>query len=295
MDIRQMRYFLAVAEEGQITKAAARLHITQPPLSQQLKLLEEELGLRLFERHGKHIQLTEAGNVLRARAEEIVMLANATVKELSELNKGEQGTLSMASVASLGAIFLGRYISTFHKQYPNVTFQMWEGDTFRVTELVNKGIAEIGVIRTPFDSKVYDSVICSTSDHMIAAYTSEWDQSLGGEMLHLNMLEGKPLIILRRNEQKIIETCRGQGFEPNVICVSNEIHTMLLWARFGLGIALVPSPARFLFEASGLQFTKLDESSFETGSAIIWLKNHPLSVVAKNFIKAAREVLDVSD
>ena len=279
-----MEYFLAVAEEGQITKAAERLHITQPPLSRQIKLLENELGVLLFERHGKHIELTEAGNILRKRAEEMLVLVSLSKKELLDVNNGDHGLLSVAAVASLGTYFLNKYIIPFHKLYPLVTFHMWEGETFRVTELLSKGIAEIGIVRTPFDTKTYDSIINKNMDPMVAAYSGNFNFE-SEENLSPATLKGKPLIVLRRNMKNIADTCRMHGFEPEIFCISDEINTMLRWAQAGLGIALVPKSSCFNLEISGMHYKDISEKSFESGYAAIWLKNISLSPVAKNFIK----------
>ena len=122
MDIRKLRYFLAVAEEGQITKAAQRLHMAQPPLSQQLKQLETELGVRLIERSGsRKIKLTAAGQALRIRAEQMMELAQKTAKELKDIEEGTQGTLPVGITASWDATFLPKKINAFHEQYPGAS------------------------------------------------------------------------------------------------------------------------------------------------------------------------------
>lgn len=151
MDIRQLRYFITIAEEGNITKAARRLHIAQPPLSQQLKLLEEELGVKLVERGSRQIQLTDAGKILRHRAEQVVELVDSTIKELKDFNEGLQGTLSVGTVPSSGSTLLPERIYNFHENYPGVSFQIWEGDTYRILDLLNNGVIEIGIVRTPIN------------------------------------------------------------------------------------------------------------------------------------------------
>lgn len=145
MDIRQLRYFLTIVEKENITAAARELHIAQPPLSQQLKLLEDELGVKLIERGSRRIQLTPAGKILKVRAEQIMELLDATVNEIKDFRGGVQGTLSIGTISSLGATLLPEHIQSFHEKFPNVDFQIWESDSYRMSELLNSGIVEIGL------------------------------------------------------------------------------------------------------------------------------------------------------
>lgn len=140
MDIRQLKYFLAIAEEGQITLAAKKLQMAQPPLSQQLKLLEEELGVKLVERGPRRIQLTEAGIILQNRAKQILELSDSTTREIKDLVKGLKGTLSIGTVSSSGATLLKDRLSEFHRNYTGVKFEIHEGNTFMIIDLLSKGI-----------------------------------------------------------------------------------------------------------------------------------------------------------
>ena len=126
MDIRQLRYFLAIAEEGQISKAARRLNIAKPPLSQQLKMLEQELGVILIERGARQIRLTDAGRLLQERATKLLEFLSATTSELKDMSSGAKGSLSIGAVASAGASFLPERVRQFHQRYPDVTFQFWD-------------------------------------------------------------------------------------------------------------------------------------------------------------------------
>lgn len=288
MDLRQMRYFLAVANEGQFTKAAERLNISQPPLSQQIKQLEEELGLQLLERGAKHIKLTEAGNILRVRSEQILTLVDSIKKELNDLNQGQQGTLKIGTVASSSAFILPRYICSFHEKYPGVTFQIWEGDSYRITELVNKGVADVGIVRTPFNTEIYNYVFQprdTPCDPMTAVFSEKWTIKESNVPIGLNMLKGIPLIIHQRYEQAIADACWKLGFKPEILCRSDDTRSMLTWAVIGLGIAIVPKSATLGISIDGILYRDIDEESLTTRTAIIWLKNNYLSAVARNFIQ----------
>lgn len=284
MDIRQLRYFLMIAEEGQITGAAKRLHIAQPPLSQQLKLLEDELGTKLVERGSRSIQLTDAGKVLRNRAEQILELTDATIKELRDFNEGLNGTLSIGTVSSSGATFLPARIRNFNDRFPRVCFEIWEGNTYRILEILNSGIIEIGIVRTPFNIQDFDSIRLP-SEPMVAVAVDGLQTDNSKDMIEVSELSDKPLIIYRRFEKLIIETCRKEGFEPRIICKTDDARSALLWAESGIGVAVVPESATKLVGMKNLKYKQINSSELETQIAAIWVKNRYLSSAAKHFLE----------
>ncbi len=156
MDIRQLKYFMAIVEEGQISRAAKRLHMAQPPLSLQLKILEENLGVQLIERNTKSLRLTEAGHALYQRAEQIIGLVDSTTKEIREFDQGLRGTLGIGSPPGIGHLYMPPRLAEFHAKFPEVTFQWREGNTYRVLELLNSHVIEVGIVRLPIDDNTYE-------------------------------------------------------------------------------------------------------------------------------------------
>jgi len=284
MDIRQLKYFLAIAEEEQITGAAKKLNMAQPPLSHQLKLLEDELGVQLVERGSRKLQLTEAGQILRNRAEQILELTEATTKELKDLNEGISGTLAIGAVTSSGASLLPGPIKNFHEKYPGINFEIWEGNTYRILEILNSGIIEIGIVRTPFNIENFES-ICLSKEPMVAAYTSNFSWDNNENSIHLQELINKPLIIYRRFEKLIKECCNNADFQPTLLCKNDDARTTLLWANAGMGIAIVPKSALKLLGSSNLMYKEIKEPSLETQIAAIWIKGRYLSTAAKHFLE----------
>ena len=291
MDIKQLRYFQVIAEEGQITKAAQQLHMAQPPLSHQLKLLEEELGVKLVERENRGIILTGAGRLLLNRGEQIIELLDTTVKELKELNEGYTGTLSIGAVASSGTTFLPHRILEFHKQYPKINFQLWEGDTYKILELLNTGIIEIGIVRSIFDSKLYHSVSLP-KEPMVVAMCREWSCGEHIEQVRMKELADKPLLLHRSNERMIVECCQKYGFEPQILCQGDDVRSLLVWADAGLGLAIVPKSAVGLVPSNNIIYKEIIEPSLEIKKAIIWLRNRYLSATTRNFLE--RILLDLA-
>ncbi|NMM63296.1 LysR family transcriptional regulator [Clostridium sp. P21] len=283
MDIRQLKYFLAIAEEENITRAAERLHIAQPPLSHQLKLLEYELGVKLIDRSTRKIQLTDTGEKLRYRAEQMLNLMETTVRELKDINEGVQGTLLIGTVPSSGATLLPERIHSFHEKYPGIDFQIWDGDTYRIMELLNSGTIEIGIIRTPFNSKIYES-ICLPKEPMVTASSNSYSYNKQGAV-EIAELVDTPLVIDRRFENVIVDAFEKEEVKPKIICRGDDVRSILLWASTGIGVAIVPKAATGLIPNSNLNYRKINLTSVETQTAIIWMKNRYLSSAARHFLE----------
>ncbi|WP_150267826.1 LysR family transcriptional regulator [Paenibacillus tepidiphilus] len=283
MDIRQLKYFLAIAEEGQITSAARKLQMAQPPLSQQLKQLEDELGVKLVERGPRSIQLTDAGLLLRERAQQILEMADSTARELGDLVKGIRGTLSIGTVSSSAATLLQDRLFEFHKEYSGVKFAIHEGNTYRILDLLAKGIVEVGIVRTPFNSAGLECRYVR-AEPMIAVMTPDDDWTGGRTAIELGELKQRPLIIYRRFEQLIRETCLTNGFDPEFFCMNDDARTTLHWANAGLGIGLIPKSAFGLAGNGNLVAKEIRCESLVTRVAAVWNKDKYLSSLAKRFI-----------
>lgn len=283
MDIKQLKYFYTIAEEGQITNAAKRLHIAQPPLSYQLKSLENELGVKLVERGSRHIKLTDAGIMLYKRAKQILSLTESTVDELKDFKKGTYGTLSIGTVSSSGASLLTSRLNTFHDKYPFINFEIHEGNTYELLEILNRGIIEIAIVRTPFNTSGINSIYLP-KEPMVAAMLQKlnWNDSKVIDIVELN---NKPLIFYRRFEKLIFKACEDSNFEPTIFCKNDDARTSLLWANSGLGIAIVPKSSLKLIGSSSLIFKEIDNKSLSTQLAAIWLKNGYLSSAGQNFLQ----------
>lgn len=285
MDIRQLKYFLAIAEEGQITSAARKLQMAQPPLSQQLKLLEEELGVKLVERGPRSIHLTEAGEILRNRAQQILEMTDSTTREISDYVKGIKGTLAIGTVSSSGATLLQARLSEFHKAYQGIKFEIHEGNTFRIIDLLHKGIVEVGIVRTPFNASNLECFY-TQAEPMIAIMTPDYDWNPNDNFIEIVELQDKPLILYRRFERLIRETCLENGFDPLMFCINEDSRTTSLWANAGLGIGIIPKSAFELTKNNNLIYKEIRNESLRTRIAAIWVKDKYLSSLASNFIES---------
>ena len=144
MDIKQLINFITIVEEGNITKAAQKLHISQPPLSNQLKALEEELGVKLIERGSRKVTLTDVGNLLYKRGKDMVNVFESTLNEVEDFKSGIEGVLKIGAVSTCNQFIPNELISPYAKQYPKVKFELYEGNTYEVVDMIERGIVDIG-------------------------------------------------------------------------------------------------------------------------------------------------------
>ena len=195
MEIKDMRAFYAIVEEGNISHAAQRLDIAQPALSRQMKRLETSLGVQLFERGSRRIRLTDAGRVLYSRVEHILGMVDGTVREITEIGSGIAGSIQLGTITTSGALLLPELISEFHRRYPQVTYQIWEAEGARILELLDNRVIEIAITRTQVDSKVYESIVLPNEPLVVVMNK---DQVIGASDSEVRMEELRDMPISSR-------------------------------------------------------------------------------------------------
>ena len=289
MDIKDMRAFYAIVEEGNISHAAQRLDIAQPALSRQMKRLENSLGVQLFERGSRRIRLTDAGRVMYSRVEHILGMVDGTVREITEIGSGVAGSIRLGTITTSGAMLLPELISEFHSRYPHVTYQIWEAEGARILELLDNRVIEIGITRTQVDSKVYESIVLP-NEPLVLIMNKEQEIGIQKDKVNLLELKDKPIIIPLRWQSVFIANCRKLGFEPHIICVSDSIVQDLLLTKMGVGMALLPVSSKTLLTDGNLIYKKLVEPEMSTHTVIAWLKNRTLSSSSEHLIRLFREM-----
>lgn len=282
MELRQLKYFLTIAEEGLITKAATRLNITQPPLSQQMIALEKEFGVQFFRRTKKHIFLTEAGEVLKRRSEQILELVQLTTDEVRETTAGVRGKLTIGIINSSGRLLLPEIVRIFHQQYPHVSFDLRQGDTHHIVELLDSHLIDVGFIRLPIDLSQFDSVPVPIEKMVMVVHKDLLPPD--SETMDLIDLKEYPLLIHRRYESIVTDYFHKKCTEANILCTSDEMIPLLTWSLRGLGIAVVPEFSTHLLSNPNLIVRTLNQPTVTSASALIWRKNELLPAAATNFI-----------
>ncbi len=292
MTLKQLEYFLAIAEAGHITAAAKNLNISQPPLSLQLKGLEEELGVQLFERDKRNLTLTHEGLLLKEKAIEILALVNETVRELQNLGTDAQGTIRLGTLPFACTHLLPERMVKFRQDHPNVDFQVFEGNSTRVTEMLDNGEAYMGIIREPFNTNVYNSVLLkddsmgdNDADAFVAVGLPSFFSDPDTDTINLSELKGMPLIIHRRFNDMLTNYFRQKGFSPNTIAQNSELASSLSWAEAGIGVALVANNATVQAASDKLVVKKIVNPTIIAQAYLIWDKSHNISNLAKQFIE----------
>ena len=284
MDVKQLKYFRAIVTEGTISGAAKQLYMTQPSVSQQLHLLEKELGVQLFDRSSRRMTLTEAGRLLNARAEQVLDFLHSTATEVKELNDGHKGTLMIGTIASAGVTLLPKFLRDYNDKYPNIKIQLFEGDTPRILDLLHKGIIEIGIVRTIYDPQHYERIDLRP-DPFILAMSPKWDLDQGSSSITVKELAGKPILLHRSNEAMFVDHCQKFNFLPNILCKGDDIRTLLVLAHEGAGMALVPKSAAGLIPSSTIRYKEIINSKLVIKRSVTWMKDRYFSSTAKFFIE----------
>lgn len=240
MNLKQLKYFIAVADEGSISAAARKLYMSQPPLSAQLKLLEEELGCALFERGARKITLTDAGRVLYRRASVMLDMERITAEEVRLCAERDKGTVRIGIVSSVVCSIAVPQIKRFSKIHGNVRFEITEANTYELIEKLKAGIISMAIIRTPFLSEGLEQVVLA-DDSIIAV--GRKDCMPDADTISLEQLANKKIIMYRRWEPILRKQFSEKGLSPDCICINDDARTSLSLAESGLGIAIVPSSA----------------------------------------------------
>ena len=283
LGVKDMRAFFTIVEEGNISHAAQRLNIAQPALSRQMKRLEEKLNVKLFERGSRRIRLTDAGRLLNNRVENILGMVDGTVREITEIGSGAKGSVKIGTITTSGAMILPDLISEYHKIYPEVTFEIIEGDGARVLELLDNHLIEIAITRTQVDNLAYELLVLP-NEPLVMVMNKKNSCGKKSDVIRLSEIKGQKMIIPLRWKSIFETNCKNLGFEPQIICVSDSIVQGLLMAKKSLGIAMIPISSKSLLTDGNLIYKRIVDPEMTTHTVISWLKNQTLSTAGKNFI-----------
>ena len=289
MDIKQLINFITIVEEGNITKAAQKLHISQPPLSNQLKALEEELGVKLIERGSRKVTLTDVGNLLYKRGKDMVNVFESTLNEVEDFKSGIEGVLKIGAVSTCNQFIPNELISPYAKQYPKVKFELYEGNTYEVVDMIERGIVDIGVVRTPFNS---ENLCClNLRKEPMVVVVNKNGEKFGfeyREKIDLKDLDGKPIVIYRRYEKLIMDVLQLNKVKANIYCLNDDSRTTIAWAQAGLAIGIVP---KSIIDNSNkeIEVYELDEEELKTQISVAWMDNKYLHRSARNLLDMIRK------
>lgn len=284
MDIRVLQYFLAVAREESITKAAETLKMTQPPLSRQLKDLEEEVGKQLLIRGSKKVTLTEEGMLLRKRAEEMIDLMEKTKAELNSSTENINGEIYIGSGETDAISFFAQAAGALQKKHPMIHYHIYSGDAGIVTEKIDKGLIDFGLLISPFDATKYD--------YMRLPMTDTWgvlmrrDSPLAEkESVCAEDLWDQPLILSRQASfsSEMVSWLKKDISKLNVVMTYNLIYNASHFVRKGLGYGITLDKLINTADDRELCFRPL-YPPMEAQLCIVWKKHQVFSRASNEFL-----------
>ncbi|MFS0617563.1 LysR family transcriptional regulator [Priestia megaterium] len=289
MEVRVLRYFLTVAREGNITRAADFLHVTQPTLSRQLKDLEQELGKKLFIRSSHSIILTDEGMLLRNRAEEIVNMMDKLEAEFSSMEETIGGDVYIGGGETEAMKHIARVAKDVQVRYPNIRYHLYSGNEEDITERLDKGLLDFGILIQPADISKYNYLNMPAKD--VWGVVMKKDSSLAvKESIQAADLVNVPLICSRQAMKQTFSKNEfadwfGEDFHKlNIVTTYNLAYNAGIMVEEGVGYAITLDKIVNTSTTSNLCFRSL-QPRLESGLNIVWKKHHVLSTAANAFLK----------
>ena len=291
MELRTLHYFTVVAQELNITRAAEKLNMSQPPLSNQIKALEEELGVQLFIRGKRHLELTEEGGLLLRRAVQIQELADKTRQEIASLREGMTGVIYLSMVEGRAPFLAARWIAGFREEFPLVRYNLWNGSSDDVLDRLHKGLADLAVIAAPYDTEHLEGFPVGREPWIAMLHPDHPLAQTAGDTIPLSSLAGEPLIVpSRKSRVDAIRRWFGEvGAEPHILCeMSNYMDAAALTSQ-GVGISIFPQTVDV---SNGLVVSKVViQPSRQVEYILVWNRGQPPSGLTREFIHFVQENL----
>lgn len=293
MELRVLRYFLAVAREGSMTGASRTLHVTQPTLSRQLQDLEDELGRQLFIRGSHSLTLTAEGMLLRKRAEEILEMVHKTESEFSSMGETIAGDIYIGGGETEAMRQIARLTREIRRDYPEVRFHIFSGNAEDVTERLDKGILDFGLLIQPVDILKYDSI--NLPDKVTWGVVMRKNSPLAKKQVVTQQdLLDLPLICSRQVVQRLgqrneySDWFAETGERLNIVATYNLIYNAALMVEEGVGYAIALDRLVNTTSHSRLCFRPL-KPGVKSGMNLVWKKYQVFSSAAELFLERARE------
>lgn len=300
MELRQLQYTLQIAADKNFSRAAEKLHIAQPSLSQQLSKLEKELGVMLFQRNTSTVELTHAGASFVEHAQKIMDAVEQLRQEMSDISQLRKGKVVIGSMPITGSHLLPWVLPTFKKEYPDIDITLLEDSSMNLEKLTASGKTDLSLLSLPLAEPSLSWVpigeeridLAVPPQHPLAVKA----QSHPDETFSLQDLKDEAFIVLKKGQgfrKLTFDLCREAGFEPNVVFESNNIETVQSLVATGMGVTLVP---RFIARAKRSEFIPvflpLAEPVPSRTLVIAYRNGRYLSKAAEAFIDTFKQVMD---
>ena len=293
MDIRQLRYFIVIAEEKQISAAAKKLYMSQPPLSQQLKNMEASLGEQLFERSGKFLELTEAGKTLYKYALKITQMMEEAKNEVADVGGGVDGRLAVG----INTFSLGNLNEVFHQyrsMYPKIKYKIQQNESSLLCYLLKQREIEMAIVRLPLE--IDEFTLQHLHSEPFYVITSKEKKLFTGDAT-LEEVSRYPLVLPSIEGlgvyYSIHEAFSKAKIQPEIIAEFSDLKLMMELVSTDFGVSIVPESLLHLYKEYPVHIHKIADSEQLSGDiGLIWLKDHRLSKAAQNFIDVLTANID---
>ncbi|MFS0781182.1 LysR family transcriptional regulator [Bacillus sp. 1P06AnD] len=291
MDMRQLHYFKSLAEEGQISRAAKKLNMSQPPLSQQLQMMEEELGLTLIERkrNGKTMELTEAGKLFYEKAKLLIQQFEDSLLEVKETGAGMKGVLSIGSVLAYVS-YLPEKMKQFKENHPLVSFKLFAGDPYEIDNYLENKDIELAIVYMPVHMKNITSIALGKVPNVLVV-PENWHHWHSRDSISIKEVGEIPLLIVHREKgeglyEEIVHEFEKIGMKPNILCECPDVNVLISLVSAGIGgAAIVPRSSVPPHMVHGVKVIEISDSAVYSNIALVWRNDRYVSRTAMDFIE----------
>jgi LysR family transcriptional regulator, cyn operon transcriptional activator len=291
MELRHLRYFVSVAEAASVSKAALRVNICQPALSRQIRDLETELGVRLFDRVGRRIQLTAEGEDLLRESRHVLAQAESLVERARSLVSGGTGLLRIGATPQTMQSVLARFLPKFQRARPGIDVRLTEEGGVRLYELVERGELHLALSGILTASRLESRPLFPIRLLAVIAHRLRRSRRTTMDVAELT---NQPLLLLSKefgSRQMVDAACRIAQFHPHVVLESREPHSLITLAEAAQGIAIVPSTVRFGSKSVQILPLLQDGQSLGVWGGLAWDPRRSLPTCAASFIEDLTEFL----
>ncbi|HEY8891879.1 MAG TPA: LysR family transcriptional regulator [Clostridium sp.] len=295
MDFRQLQYMLKVSEEKSFSKAAQKLYIAQPSLSQYIQKLEQQLGVQLFDRSSNPLKLTYAGELYAQTAKNILDLKDQLSNQMEDISNFKRGRLTIGLSTFRSTYIMPKILPLFHEKFPGIDVVLVEGNSVKIADLAIKGTTDISLMTLPIKENLFSYEPILKEKILLAIPPSHPVAKKIGTEIALNELWDEPFILLKQHQklhQIAVSLCKQAGFKPKIILESESIEATQSFVSFGMGISFVPDTITLLPQAptTPIYFQIKDLDASRT-LVVSYIKKRYLSKVAQEFINIMKDVL----
>ena len=292
MDVRMLQYFLTIAREKNITRAAESLHMAQPPLSRQLQQLEDELGVTLFTRSRKGMELTDEGKLLQERALRILELMDKTRQEISDAAGGVSGTVYIGASETIVVTSIPSILSGFHKLYPEVTYQIRGGNSDDVIARLEQGLLDFAIIREPYNHEDLQGMRLWQEAWCVLLPSDDPLAKRPGDTVTIRDLADRELIVpsIASRRKEIESWFTDEGLTAHIFCEYAPLISSVHLVRQQVGCAILPeSVSNILTENDTVTLKRIISPLVSSYVTVLTRKYHTLSKTAEIFLSYLKE------